>query len=89
MMSDGTIHGDNGTIWATTGTQNIKRNDRQLDGTYKDYGLTGLTRQVQKIDPQLKAKFVHSIVKIILRLCSIKHKPGGGADQRSHGNRCK
>ena len=70
MMSDGTIHGDNGTIWATTGTR-ISSNGMtgQLDGTYKDYGLTGLQRQVPKTDCNLKQNLSYS-TKIIPRLWS-------------------
>ena len=75
-MSDGTIHGDNGTIWATTGTR-ISSNGMtgQLDGTYKDYGLTGLSETgSKKPDPQLKAKFA---------LFNKDYTPGFGPNQHN------
>ena len=78
MMSDGTIHGDNGTIWATTGTR-ISSNGMtgQLDGTYKDYGLTGLSETgSKKPDPQLKAKFA---------LFNKDYTPGFGPNQTYPG----
>ena len=66
MMSDGTIHGDNGTIWATTGTQNIiKRNDLTIRWYIQRLWINRtIETGSQNLDLQLKAKFVHS-TKII------------------------
>ena len=84
MMSDGTIHGDNGTIWATTGTQNItKRNDLTIRWYIQRLWINRTIRDRFQIDLQLKAKFVHSTKIILLALVLIKHTQVVKQDHRS------
>jgi len=58
MMADGTIQGDDGTIWATKKTRiTIDGAKGSLGDRYGDYGIVGLTDQGKKdADPVLKAR---------------------------------